>query len=217
MDPDALESCVNVLESQPDVILAHALITEVTPAGDFLRQLDRGRDGLGAPHERFLLQTEKWHTCGEVFGVFRRRHLAMTHLIRDYTDSDRTLLGEIALMGKIQEVACARWFRCRHAQTSTSAYPHYGDRADWFNPRNQHRVVLSAWRQLTDWCLAISRAPISRGEKFRCLNGLAKQAYWRWKDYVTELGWAMRRGWKLLTQKPSLADVSERPSGRQPN
>ncbi len=193
MDPQAMELCARALEADPLTVLAHPRLVDVDADGRFLVEFDRGNAGLGEAPERFFQVIQIGHNCAEVFGLTRREVLARTGLIRDYTDSDRTLLGELALHGRLRPVAGARFYRRAHAGKSDRVYRSFNERAVWFNPVNRDRVVLSACNQLRDLARAVARCPVPAGQKLRCAYLLAKVAKWNGRLYRAELAWATRR------------------------
>lgn len=193
MDPEAMELCAQALEADPLTVLAHPRLVDVDADGRFLVEFDRGDAGLGEAPERFFQVIQIGHNCAEVFGLTRREVLARTGLIRDYTDSDRTLLGELALHGRLRPVTGARFYRRAHAGKSDRVYRSFHERAVWFNPANRDRVVLSACNQLRDLARAVARCPAPVRQKLRCAYLLAKVAKWNGGLYRAELAWATRR------------------------
>ncbi|MFH1154551.1 MAG: glycosyltransferase family 2 protein [Pseudomonadota bacterium] len=187
MSTNALESCVAVLENDPYAVLSFPLLVDVDSLGNEIEVFDRGRQGEAPVHQRFWAFIDGLHNCAEIFGVIRSSILQKTKLIRDYTDSDRTLLGELALRGRIIQVSSSRFYRRVHAGKSDRVYRNYWERSEWFNPKNKGKVPLVAFQQVSDWVRAIVLSPISIDEKIRCLYLLAKMVRWKWKLYAFEL------------------------------
>lgn len=192
MDPGALEACFRALESDPQTVLCHPRLVDVDEAGHVIAEFDRGAAGLGPARDRFFQVIQIGHNCAEVFGLTRRATLLETGLIRDYTDSDRTLLGELALRGRLRQVDGARFYRRIHGRKSDRVFKSYHERAAWFNPANQGRLVLSAWNQLRDLLGSWWRCRLPAGEKLACLWRLAKVTRWNAPLYRMELAWAWR-------------------------
>jgi len=196
MDPEAIAVCVAALEADPGTVLCHPRLVDVDEDGRVIAELDRGTVGLGSAADRFFQVIQIGHNCAEVFGLARRDALARTGLIRDYTDSDRTLLGELALRGRIRQVEGARFYRRVHPGKSDRVYRSYHERAVWFNPRNEGRLVLSASSQLRDLLVSLLRCPLPPGQKAKCLWRLAKVAKWNAPLYRLEAvrAWQHRFG-----------------------
>jgi glycosyltransferase involved in cell wall biosynthesis len=193
MDPQALDLCARALDADPETVLCHPRLVDVDEAGRTLQTFDRGSEGLDLAPTRFLRVIQSDHNCAEVFGLTRRETLLKTGLIRDYTDSDRTLLGELALRGRLRQVDGACFYRRVHPGKSDRVYRSFHERAVWFNPNNRGRIVLSAISQLRDlgWSLVRCRLPL--GQKARCAWQLARVAKWNAPIYRAEMAWAWRR------------------------
>ncbi len=192
-DPTCFEVCVDVLDAHPDGVICHGLLADVDPEGEILAEFDRGQQGLAGPVERFWQMILFGHNCAEVFGVIRRDVLAKSQLIRDYTDSDRTLLAQLALAGRIYQAPEVRFYRRLHPNKSDRVFPSSFDRAEWFNPANRDRIVLSASRQLRDLVMAVIRSDVLFKDKIRCLYRLAKLVKWNSDTYWQEYVWALQR------------------------
>lgn len=192
MDPEAMAVCAAALEADPLTVLCHPRLVDVDEHGAVIAEFDRGNAGLGPARDRFFQVIQIGHNCAEVFGLTRRSTLLETGLIRDYTDSDRTLLGELALRGRLRQVDGARFYRRVHGRKSDKVFTSYHERAAWFNPANQGRLVLSAWNQLRDLLVSWWRCRLPAGEKLACLWRLAKVTKWNAPLYRMELAWAWR-------------------------
>lgn len=192
MDPEALAVCVAGLEADPQTVLCHPMLVDVDAGGQIIAEFDRGGAGLEPTPQRFFRVIQIDHNCAEVFGLTRRSALLRTGLIRNYTDSDRTLLGELALLGRLRQVEGARFYRRVHEGKSDRVYRSYHERAVWFDPRNEGKLVLSASRQLRDLLGAVVRYPLPAAERAQCLWRLLKIAKWNAPLYRRELSWAWR-------------------------
>ena len=201
MDENALDLCVNLLESDSGTVLAHPLLVDVDIEGNTIKKFDRGSIGSNSTEKRFWSLINDSHNCAEIFGVIRAEALKMTRLIRDYTDSDRTLLGELSLLGKICQVSKTQFYRRRHQGQSTEVFKKYHSRAEWFNPENRNRTIPSHWFQIIDWFRFVNRAPLSRLEKFRCFFLVVKRAKKYRQRYTRELGILARHA-HFLIKKP---------------
>ena len=115
-----LESCVRLLDDNPDAVLAHsnaAFIDEngelfpfvpetgsyIDPKTGIQERADSAEIGdHGAAVDRFwqVLSRARWGT--HVFGVIRREALLQTRLHANFHTSDRALLAELALLGRFR-------------------------------------------------------------------------------------------------------------------
>jgi len=194
MDSSAMEVCALALEADPKTVLCHPRLVDVDSGGEVIGEFDRGDAGLQEAAARFFQVIQIDHNCAEVFGLTRRSILLKTGLIRDYTDSDRTLLGELALRGRLRQETGARFFRRIHEEKSDRVYSSYNERAEWFNPRNKEKIVLSACSQLRDLSWSVLRCGLPWSQKMRCGWLLAKVAKWNAPLFRKEFAWAWRRG-----------------------
>jgi glycosyltransferase involved in cell wall biosynthesis len=201
MDENALDMCVNLLEADSEAVLAHPLLVDVDIGGKTIREFDRGLLGSSSTDKRFWSLIEGSHNCAEIFGVIRTEALRRTKLIRDYTDSDRTLLGELALLGKICQVSKTHFYRRRHQGQSTEVFKNFHSRAEWFNPENRTHTIPSNWLQLIDWFRFVVRAPLTGLEKCKCLFLVGKRLKWYRRRYIYELRFATRHS-LFLIKKP---------------
>jgi glycosyltransferase involved in cell wall biosynthesis len=131
-----LDTCVRLLEENPDIILAHAGTafidekSEMLPfeqeTGSFV-DLETGRrfwadvPSIGdtpVAINRFwqVLTRARWGT--HMFGVIRREILQQTHLLPNFAGSDRAMLAELALLGRFRCAKQRLFFKRVHANVS---------------------------------------------------------------------------------------------------
>jgi glycosyltransferase involved in cell wall biosynthesis len=177
-----LESCVRLLDRNPDVILAHSntiLIDEngepfafdretgcyIDPKTGVLQRPDSPAIGDSAVAvERFwqVLAHARWGTL--VFGVIRRQFLQQTHLLPNFAGGDRAVLAELALLGRFQSSRERLFLKRFHANVS------------WALNQRELKNFLSTdgkpyWRrsrQLQAFFLAPRGKPIGAREKSIC-------------------------------------------------
>lgn len=185
--PACLSACVEVLNAEPSLVLAYTHHIDVDENGTSMRTVSRTKGQDDEVSIRFWDLMEGRHTCEEVFGLFRSAVLRRTPLIADYTDSDRTLLGEIALYGKFGEVRQPLFFHRIHPGSSVKMNPVFRERVVWFNPALKGRLVLSAWKQFSQMLAAIFRAPIGVVPRLHCSWQAIRWFKWRWRWMFKEL------------------------------
>jgi len=186
-DPTYLAECMEILDREPQVVLAHSdsafigedgaefawdrvTATYVDPLTGVHQRPDCRDIGSSASSvKRFwqVLSGALWGT--HMFGVIRRRALDQTHLLENFVSSDRALLAELALLGRFQ--ACdKRLFKKRfHRQVS------------WALNQQELRGFLSTAdkaysrraRQMRAFFGAPSGKPISSAEKLACTGMVA--------------------------------------------
>ena len=108
--PGFIEQCLRTFQEHPEVVLAFPRMIDIDERGEpivgkEISDLPRAERGSWpAAHLRFRYLVRLGYTCEEVFGLIRSDVLRKTRLIQSYTDSDRTLLAELALYGRLVEV-----------------------------------------------------------------------------------------------------------------
>lgn len=174
--PTCIERCVEVLDADPDTVLCYVRPQMIGPDGE---ALDNDRFYLKSLHlrsddpvRRFRRYLIKYYPvggmCNAIFGLMRRRVLAQTARINNYPDSDIVLLGEIALWGKYYEIQDRLFYRRDHPHTSMRAHPDAQDRALWFDPENEGRLILPYGLRFVEYVRAIRRAPLTWTARMRC-------------------------------------------------
>jgi glycosyltransferase involved in cell wall biosynthesis len=192
--PEYLERCVEVLDGDDLVILCHSRTREIDENGAFVRDL-RTKAELGAPtaHKRFYECVCIPHSQVMVFGLIRSGILKKTRLIGSYASSDRVLLGELALAGRLYEVPEFLFYRRDHPQQSYKAYRTRRGYQAWFDPSREVRIAFPHWRLLGEHTISVSRAQLDGRERVRC--------------YLV-LGWWIRFHWRHLASNLMLREIA---------
>lgn len=174
ISPNYLEKCVQVLDCDPSIILCYSKVDRINSSGEIDGVYDypmRTDDPL--PHVRFSDLILINHFCVAIFGVARREVLAQTPLIEKYVGSDRVLLAELGLRGKLFEIPDYLFHRRDHPQTSGRLYTIY-KRLAWFDPARSHNLNLVNWTVGWKYYSAIRRVRISWSEKIRCYQAVGR-------------------------------------------
>jgi glycosyltransferase involved in cell wall biosynthesis len=143
--PHYVETCIRILDGNPDVILAHCKTAFVDDRGEtFPVDPATGcyvdpRTGVAQTPDsptiadspvaalRFwqVLARARWGT--HMFGIMRREMLQNTHLIPNFASGDRAMLAELALLGR---------FRCANEALFSKRFH---EDVSW--ALNQHELV----------------------------------------------------------------------------
>ncbi len=184
LDPDYLEACVEMLDSEPGAVLCNTGIDLIDDAGAPLgprdEELNRVDSEIPSVRFRDLILGEHW--CIDIFGVMRRAALAQTPLIGSFIGSDRVLLAELGLRGKFLRNPRILFHSRDHPDRSIRAID-IRARAAWFDPRLSGRIVFPFWRTGIEYVRSIRRVPIRGAEKRAALASL--------------LPWVVRNRWRL--------------------
>lgn len=177
---DLLERCIEALDEQPHVVLAHSrtalidssgLVTETiepSPATASLRAPERFRSLLYA------------RAGDEGMGVVRTKVLSSTSLHGTYHHADRTITAELVLYGPFYQVPDSLYFRRDHPDRAERACPTVRARCANMDPRRadrlRHPVVRLYAEYLWGYVAAIRRAPLSSADRQECYRLLAQWA-----------------------------------------
>ena len=146
--PLFLERCVEVLDRDPAIVLCFARNRAIDEHGEdhdvgaLTARTFAPKPQLESPkaHVRFYHAVVADHPQGAIFGLIRRSVLAQTALIGSYRMSDLTLLGELALRGRVHQVSETLQGRRFHSQQGRNVYKSGHLREMWFDPnRSQTR------------------------------------------------------------------------------
>ena len=163
LTPQLLEKSVAVLESKPEVVSCITWFADIDDSGTVL-EVKRSSVKFDArqPHERFLSMSELRgsYNCEEVFGLMRLDVLRKTGLIGNYPDSDRTLIAELSLYGPFYEIPEPLFLHRIHKTSSVVVSPSRYERAVWFDPSKQGKLVFPYWRQFGELFATIQRSAL---------------------------------------------------------
>jgi len=194
--PDYLEKCIAVLDADPGVVLCCSDDQDIDELGrpvdakrhSHIPSSERGSSPKVFLRFRRLIRDD--YDCEQVFGLFRLDVLRKTKMILSYTDSDRTLLAETGLYGRLYEIPEPLFIHRQHGGSSCKANPitsGWHARISWFDPRLAGKALFSRWRQIREYIVAIFRAPISLSDKASCLFWLIVYQRGRIKPLTREI------------------------------
>jgi hypothetical protein len=168
---------VEVLDSSPDVVLAHPRTRIIDEQGNLKYVYDPTfRTDSPLPHIRFYDLVRTPHQCTQVLGVYRRSALARTHLLGPYTSSDIVLLAELCFMGPIQEVPEPLVSYRHHSEQSIYLDRHA--RMIWSGAAPNARVNLPQWRLYFELLASIHRSHVPMAERAKCYGAMMCWPFW---------------------------------------
>jgi glycosyltransferase involved in cell wall biosynthesis len=194
--PDYLEKTVAILDADPGVVLCCTDDQDIDEQG---RHVDARRHShipstergsLPRVSDRFRRLIRDDYDCEQVFGLFRLDVLRKTKMILSYTDSDRTLLAETGLYGRLFEIQEPLFLHRQHSGSSCKANPitsGWHARISWFDPRLAGKALFSRWRQIREYIVAIFRSPVGLAGKASCLFWLVIYQRGRIKPLMKEI------------------------------
>ncbi len=174
ISPTFVEKCVAVLDQNPAIILAYSKVNKIDSSGEITGVYEYPmRVADPDPAVRFADLILVNHFCVAIFGVIRRNVLAQTPLIETYVGSDRVLLAELGLRGRLYEIPEYLFHRREHPQTSGRMYNIY-NRLAWFDPNRRKDLNLVNWKVGKEYLNAIQRVKLPRAKKVECYRTTAK-------------------------------------------
>lgn len=186
--PDFVGRCVDVLEQEPSVALCFGRAIDIDTHGRRVRTyppLSHAQGPAPAARARDVLMHPS--PCFEVFGLMRRSQLLSTAMIGAYTSSDRTLLFELALLGRFHELPDVTFLHRQHDNRSVFTHRHPRDRDSWFDPKRARMTTLPRWRLLAEHVRAVQRVPLSSAQRREALRAVARWAGSRADDLARDL------------------------------
>lgn len=172
--PTYLERCVDVLEHDPEVVLCHTRVQGIDAAGsvrgDYTEELTFNHPD---PIVRFARAMALDHGCVSVFGVMRLDVLKQSARIAPFIGSDRPLLAELALHGRLEYVPEPLFLWREHKNRSIRLSRN--ERLEWFDARASGVSASLYFRQLRANQRAIMTSRLGAKEKLR---GLSRTLQW---------------------------------------
>lgn len=175
---DLLLKCVEALDAQPAVVLAHAWQAIIDQHGEVVLSIDYPlATDDPRPSERFR---SLLFTVGgdDFYGVMRTDVLRRTALQQSYHHADRTIVAEIALHGRFYQVPELLFFRRDHPDRAERAAPSMRARCANLDPRRADKIrnpkVRLVGEYIAGFIGAVRRAPLPSAERRRCYRYLAQ-------------------------------------------
>ncbi len=177
-EPGYLTAVLGLLTGDSSVSVAHSQTVDVDEQGNFLRSW--GNQDLPADHRdvavRFAALSQRNYQCFSIFGLVRADVLAGTRGLGYYAESDRVLLAELSLRGRLADVPEVLFHRRQHAGRSVRTFPTARDRIAWFNPELVGRPVFPEWRLGREFFGAVLASRLPWQDRARCGAQMARWA-----------------------------------------
>src|SRR5215510_10149310 len=194
--PNYLARCVDVLDSDPSIVLAFPKTRFIDETGELLETTDSDWHLQSeAAHERlrFVLYAGGW--VNSILGLIRSNALSKTRLLASYAGGDYSLLGELSLLGKFYEIPDYLFLRRIHPEASSQ----HTENLRWFAEfcRGQKgSISLPSWSRYLDHFTTITGSRLSARQKMSLIFSLTRIIWWRrdWllKELATEFTWYMK-------------------------
>lgn len=161
--PEYLSRCVEILDSDSSVSLAHTVFAPLYAEGKVgdpwpvFAELESSN-----PAERFAKVLRIGPEISFIWGVIRKEMLARTSLLGNYVGQDRTLLSALSLMGKFRLFPELLFFQREHPSRAvhTSNWHNTHQAVAWYDTSLSGKIVFPAWRVLMEHLNGINRASL---------------------------------------------------------
>ena len=188
IESDFLRRCVEILESDPDCVVAYARTIELDENGTFIKNyVTPMKADSNDPVARFreMLLVSSW--CYQIYGVMRMSALHQLPPLGNYVNGDGVLLARMSLLGRFYEVPEHLFISRHHSGQSTRTLPvrlqhprrfRLTNRyptlpcPEWWDPTKTRALTFPEFRLLLEYFLSIHRAPLGAGQKLRCYSFL---------------------------------------------
>ena len=176
--PSMLEQCLNVLESEPRVVLCYGKTQLVDEHGNKIKdyEYDVSFDET-RPSARFARVLELLSLNNLQCGVLRLDTLRKTRLDRMYPGGDMALTAELALYGQLRMIPEVLLFRRQSLTTQISMRTPL-EQQKAYNPQATRAMKLIRTRWHADNFRSVARSPISLAEKLHALRIALKFVRW---------------------------------------
>lgn len=191
--PDYLARCVERLDWDPGAVLCQSRVRRIDAEGRLGERYQRELN-LDDPDPvvRFARAMALDHGCVSIFGVIRLDALKRTPRIAPFVGSDRPLLAELALRGRLAYVDEELFNWRDHADRSVKLVDRR-QRQAWFDPKGKPLWSSLFVRQLLANQNAALRVPGAMGDKMRAFS--------------STVAWAVRSRRPLARDLRSVAGV----------
>lgn len=172
-EPDYLKRCLDVLEHDPSVVLAYGKASFIDGNGEPIVAADPGFNlqyEMARERFRHVMYASSW--VNAIFGLMRSKSLAGTKLLPRYPGGDYSLLGELALLGKLVEVPDPLFRRRLHPEASSQNIHRAGYLVRLWTASGER--CFPAWSRRRDDFSSIMHADINAQEKLSLVFSLLR-------------------------------------------
>jgi glycosyltransferase involved in cell wall biosynthesis len=183
--PDYLRRCVELLDQNPSIGVAHSRSYQIDETGRLLGNLDyEVRLTSDRPSDRLWRLLWAGY-LPEVHGVMRTDLIRQTKLFRGFPGDDRSFLSEMLMLSNVGYVEDYLFSRRDHADSFCRISVDETARQLFYNPKAKRSAKLVGLIKLREYVSDVLRHPMDNLERLNCLK------------IVVE--WGIRRGLEMVT------------------
>jgi glycosyltransferase involved in cell wall biosynthesis len=197
--PEHLARCIDVLDHESTVVLAHSKTRFIDQNGTPLDINDPGWDlQSSAADERLRYVIHAGHCVNPHYGVIRADALAKTRLMPNYPGGDYRLLAELSLKGKFVEISEYLFLRRIHPGASSQNTVKVLWTTEFFSGA-RGLAFFPFWGLSIDHTITIIRSELSFRQKVSLIGLVLRNMWWQHKRLVQELRIGFTIYWHRLT------------------
>jgi len=188
-EPDFLEVCINALESDPGLVVAHTKTRVVDAEGNLIEDYECPlRTDHSDPVIRFADLTIINHRCFQIFGVHRLSALQSLPPMGSFPHADGVLLAQLGLIGRFFESEKRLFINTRHSGQSSWTMPARNQKPrfrltskdirmppqEWWDPERGQKITLPEWNIFVQYLRSINQSSLDSAQKMRARSALLR-------------------------------------------
>jgi glycosyltransferase involved in cell wall biosynthesis len=186
---DYLRLCIDALEADDSLVLAHSLTRAIDETGQFVENCNNGsRTSSFDPVVRARDLLLRGGGAYPIFGVIRMDALKQLPPQGSYTHSARVLLLQLSFLGRFYEVPEYLFISTRHSGQSQWTFPERSRSkafrltrrcgtlppAEWWDPAKARALVFPEWNVIKEFLISIACSPLTLWGKTQCFAFVAR-------------------------------------------
>ncbi len=190
IEPDYLRLCLDALEADDSLVLAHSLTRVIDENGQFIENYDDGlRTNSPDPVVRARDLMLRGHRCYPIFGLMRTDALRELPPMGSYAHSDRVFLLRLGFLGRFYEIPQYLFISTSHSGQSVWTMPERtktkGFRLtrrhgtlpalEWWDPTKARKINFPEWNIAKEFVLSVAHSPLNLWQKLKCYGLVARR------------------------------------------
>lgn len=191
IQPDFLRLCIDALEADDSLVVAHSLTRCINEDGELIENEDeRVRTSSLDPVVRARDLLLKGHDGYPFSGLIRLDALRQLPARGSYVHSDRVLMLQLGLLGRFYEVPEYLSICTRHTGQASWTMPERNrvggfrltgrwgalPAPEWWDPSRARKLTFPEWNAAGEFARSVARSPLSGGQKLKCYSAIARWA-----------------------------------------
>jgi glycosyltransferase involved in cell wall biosynthesis len=192
IQPDFLRLCIDALEADDSLVVAHSLTRCIDEDGQFIESNDeRLRTSSLNPVVRARDLLLKGHEGYPFSGLIRLDALRKLPPRGGYVHSDRVLLLQLGLLGRFYEVPEHLSISTRHTGQASWTMPERNrvggfrltwrwgtlPSPEWWDPAKARELTFPEWNAAKEFARSVTCSSLRRGQRLKCYSMIAR---WAW-------------------------------------